>query len=72
MKFLSKTTQASVVVALAIPLGSLSLSSWGQGVSVQEATRYRLGPGDRLVMKVFQVEGFEANVGWFYLVSGME
>lgn len=61
MKLSSKIIKASVLVALAIPLSSLSFSSWGQGVSVQESTRYRLGPGDRLVMKVFQVEGFEAN-----------
>ena len=31
-----------------------------QAPAVQEAPRYRLGPGDRLAMKVFQVEGFEA------------
>ena len=51
---------AGLAAALAIPFGTWALPGWTQGAVVQEAPRYRLGPGDRLAMKVFQVEGFEA------------
>ena len=51
---------AGLTAALAVPLGGWSLPVLAQASVVQEAPRYRLGPGDRLAMKVFQVEGFEA------------
>ena len=51
---------AGMTVAVVVPLGAWSLPGLAQAPAVQEAPRYRLGPGDRLAMKVFQVEGFEA------------
>ena len=51
---------AGLAAALVIPLGAWALPGLAQVPAVQEAPRYRLGPGDRLAMKVFQVEGFEA------------
>ena len=51
---------AGLAAALVVPLGAWALPGLAQAPAVQEAPRYRLGPGDRLAMKVFQVEGFEA------------
>ena len=42
-------------------LGSVSTHAASVG-SVRQATLYRLGPGDRLAVKLFQVQGFDAAV----------
>ena len=49
-----------LTTAIVGPFGLVALPGFAQAPAVQEAPRYRLGPGDRLAMKVFQVEGFEA------------
>ena len=59
MKLVSSIA-AGLAAALIGPFGLAALPGLSQVPVVQEAPRYRLGPGDRLAMKVFQVEGFEA------------
>ena len=49
---------AAASPASAAPIAAAS----GVGFEGREAVRYRLGPGDRLAMSVFKMDGYQANV----------
>ena len=59
MKF-SFAKAAALAAGLLMPFGGLVAPGWGEVALVQEAPRYRLGPGDRLSEGV-SVDGFETN-----------
>ena len=57
LRFLS----IEALAAISLCLGSVSMHAASVG-SDRQAPLYRLGPGDRLAVKLFQVQGFDAAV----------
>jgi len=55
---------ALIAAATALAMGSaLVPQAWASGTTAQvQAPRYRLGPGDRLMVKLFQLDSFDSSV----------
>ena len=52
-----------IAVTAAAPVGAAPIAAAsGVGFEGRDSVRYRLGPGDRLVMSVFKMDGYQANV----------